>query len=435
MWQTLAHHRSFRCLWIAATVDSFGSWLLAIAVPVHVYALTGSPASTSLAVVIEALPAVLIGPWAGVVADRFSRRTVLVFANLASAVGVALMLAPSIPFIYLGLLLENLAVTFLRPAFQAAVPTVVGDEKTLASANALLALSNSTWRICGPLLGTYLTAIGWFPAVVLVDMASYLIAALMIPRLRRTATGVAEAGHQLRHGLRHIARTPTLRGMLASNWLYWAANGGLTALLVPFVTDRLHTSGSAVGALITGLGIGYLCGAALSRTLIQKLKARNIIAGAYTVVGSCFLVMFTTTSLPIAVMAATAAGVPGSAAVVATAHHIQVSTPDRMRGRVSAAFHASDSVAVLAGALLTPALVALAGLGRGLAILSAAVLVAAATAAITVPSGPPQAAQQLPGSARPAPRDGAWSPRSGAGIHDGETVPDRQRTHPPPGSR
>lgn len=431
MWQTLAHHRSFRRLWIAATVDAFGSWLLLIAVPVHVYALTGSPASTSLAVVIEALPAVLIGPWAGVVADRFSRRAVLVTANIASAAGVALMLAPNLPFIYLGLLVENLAVTFVRPAFQAAVPTVVPDEKTLASANALLALSNSTWRICGPLLGTYLTAIGWFPAVVLVDLASYLLAALAIPRLARTKI----TGHRLREGLRHIASTPTLRGMLASNWLYWAANAGLTALLVPFATERLHRPGSAVGALITGLGVGYLCGAALSRTLIQKLNARTIIAGAYTAVGLCFLVMFTATSLPVAVVAATAAGVPGSAAIVATAHHIQVSTPDGMRGRVSAAFHASDSVAVLIGALLTPALTALAGLGRGLLILSVTVLIAAATAAITVPSGPPQAAQRLPGSARPSPRDGAWSPRSTEDIHDGKTVPGRQRTHPPPRSR
>ena len=388
MWQTLAHHRTLRRLWIAATVDALGSWLLVIAVPVHVYAVTGSATSTSLALAVEALPAMLIGPWAGVAADRFSRRTVLVLANIVSAAGVALMLAATTPFIYLGLLVENLAVCFLRPAFQAAVPTVVPDEPTLASANALLALSNSTWRIGGPLLGTYLTAIGWFPVVVLMDLASYLIAAavigtLPIPWARPTVTRL---GHQLRPGLHHVARTPSLRGLLASSWLYWTANAGLTALLVPFATERLHASGRAVGYLITGLGIGYLCGSAISRTVLLRFRARTIIAIAYATVGLCFLVLFTTTSLPVAVAAATASGLPGAAALVATTHHLQVSTPDQVRGRVSAAFHTSDAIAAVGGALLAPVLIALAGLGPGLVILSAAVLIAAGLAAITLPS-------------------------------------------------
>ena len=386
MWQTLAHHRMFRRLWIAATVDAFGSWLLVIAVPVHVYALTGSATSTSLALAIEALPAMLIGPWAGVVADRFSRRTVLVLANIASAAGVALMLANRIELIYLALLVESLAVCFLRPAFQAAVPTVVADEPTLASANALLALSNSTWRICGPLLGTYLTAIGWFEAVVLVDLASYLIAAAIIHTIPIPRARLAKKAHRLRDGLRHVARTATLRGLLASSWLFWTANAGLTALLVPFATERLHASGSAVGYLITGLGIGYLCGSAFSRALLLKLKARTIIAIAYATVGLCFLVLFTTSVLPVAILAATAAGLPGAAAGVATTHHLQVSTPDDVRGRVFAAFHTSDAIAAVGGALLATALIALAGLGAAVVILSATVLIAACLAAILLPS-------------------------------------------------
>lgn len=389
MWQTLVHHKPFRRLWIAATVDAFGSWLLVIAVPVHVYALTGSATSTSLALVVEALPAMLIGPWAGVVADRCSRRTVLVLANIASAAGVCLMLAATTPgrvwLIYLGLLVENLAVCFLRPAFQAAVPTVVTDEPTLASANALLVLSNSTWRICGPLLGTYLTAIGWFQAVVLVDLAGYLIAAAIIKTIAIPRTlPITHVGHGLRDGLRHVVRTATLRGLMIGSWLFWTANAGLTALLVPFATERLHASGSAVGYLITGLGIGYLAGSAISRAFLLRLKARTIIAIAYATVGSCFLVMFTTTSLPVAVLAATASGLPGAAALVATTHHLQVSTPDGVRGRVFAAFHTSDAIAAVGGALFAPALTALAGLSQGLVILSATVLLAACTAAWTM---------------------------------------------------
>lgn len=391
MWQTLAHHPPFRKLWIAATIDAFGSWLLVIAVPVHIYALTGSATSTSLALAIQALPTVLIGPWAGVVADRLPRRTVLLMANLACAAGVALMLAATTPgragFVYLGLAVESLAGCFVRPAFQATVPTIVRDPPTLISANALLALSNSTWRICGPLLGTALTALGHFPAVVLLDLGTYLIAAAIIGTLPiPTAPAATRIDGKLRQGLRHITGSPVLRGLLAGGWLYWTANAGLTALLVPFAAERLHASGRAVGYLITGLGIGYLCGSALSRKLLLRFPARTIVGIAYATVGFCFLVMFTTVSLPLAVLAATAAGLPGAAALVATTHHLQVSTPDGMRGRVSAAFHTSDAIAAVAGALAAPAIVALAGLGGALVILSATVLAAAALVAIMLPA-------------------------------------------------
>jgi predicted MFS family arabinose efflux permease len=159
-------------------------------------------------------------------------------------------------------------------------------------------------------------------------------------------------------------------------------------LLVPFAVERLHTSGRAVGYLITGLGIGYLCGSALSRRLLLRFPARTIVGTAYAAVGLCFLVMFTTASLPLAVAAATAAGLPGAAASVATTHHLQLSTPDGVRGRVSAAFHSSDAIAAVAGALAAPAAVSLGGLSGGLVILSAAVLAAALLVALMLPSHP-----------------------------------------------
>jgi predicted MFS family arabinose efflux permease len=310
---------------------------------------------------------------------------------------VALMLAATTPgrvgFVYLGLVVENVALCFLRPALQATTPVVVADESTLASANALLAVSNSAWRISGPLLGTYMAAIGLFPAVVLLDLISYLVAAAIITHVPIPATGRSESittrvSDELREGLGHIAGTGTLRGLLASSCLYWTANAALTALLVPFVTHRLHASGRAVGYLITGLGIGYLCGSAISRKVLVRFSARTAVAVAYAAVGLCLLAMFTATSLPIAVTAATASGLPGAAALVATGHHLQISTPDQVRGRVSAAFHTSDAVAAVAGALAAPAVVALTDLSRGVVILSTTVLLAAAMAAILIPTAP-----------------------------------------------
>ncbi|GLH96613.1 MFS transporter [Phytohabitans aurantiacus] len=385
-------NREFRRLWVAATIDSFGSWLLVMAVPLHVFALTGSAMSTGLALAVQALPTVVIGPWAGVVVDRWRRKNVLVVANVVAACAVALMLLATTSdraaVIYVGLVVENVAICFLRPAVAAATPAVVGRGTDLAAANALSAFTGSAFRMLGPLVGTFLVAGGWFEVVVVMDVTSYLVAAALITRVAvdraRPPIRTATAGAATR-GLRYIGRTPLLRGLLATNCLYWTANAALTALLIPFVATRLHSSGRALGYLVAGLGAGYLCGSAISKALIARYPTRAILTAAYASVGVCFLVMFTATALPIALVAVTASGVPGAVAQVVIGYRLQVSTPDAVLGRVSAAFYTSDSVAAVTGAVAGPAVVALIGLGAALNAFSAAVLATAVLAFAVVP--------------------------------------------------
>jgi MFS family permease len=395
MWVSVLRNRRFRLLWTASTIDSFGSWLLVLAVPLHVFALTGSAMSTGLALAVQAAPAVLVGPWAGLAIDRWHRKRILVVANVACAAAVGLMTMASTPrglvFVYVGLAVENLGVCFLRPALGAVTPSIVGRGAELAAANSLSAFTTSAFRMLGPLVGTFLAAGGWFRAVVLLDVASYLVAGAIvgrvaIPRTARRARNprVRNPGG-LRHGLRHIARAPLLRGLLTTGCLYWTLNAALTALLIPFVALRLHSSGRTLGYLIAGLGIGYLGGSALSKLLISRYPARILLAVACASVGACFLVMFTTTALPVAVVAATAAGVPGAVVQIVIGNCWQASTPDAVLGRVSAAFYTSDGVAAVAGALIAPAIVALTGLAAALDILSAMVLLTAVMAIILVP--------------------------------------------------
>ena len=169
-------------------------------------------------------------------------------------------------------------------------------------------------------------------------------------------------------------RTGVLRALLLGSCLYWMANAALTALLVPLVSIRLHTGGRGVGYLVTGLGVGYLAGSALTRRLLSR--GPWLIAAAYVAVGGCFLVLVTVRSLPVAVLATAASGLPGAVAMAATGHRLQVATPAALRGRVTAAFRTSDAFAAIAGALAAPGLVTLAGLGSALLVFATAVPVA-----------------------------------------------------------
>lgn len=375
-----------RLLWTAASIASLGAWLLVMAVPLEVFRRTGSPIATGAALAVEVLPAVVVGPWAGVLVDRWSRKRVLIGAYLGAAGGTALMLAAQLGGVYAGVFVEAIAVTFLYPAIRAIAPGIAGDESGLATLNAAMSFTSSTFRMLGPPLGTLLTAQGRFTTVVLLDVVGYLAAAVLIGRLTVAPRDTGALPPRIRDGVRHIVRTPMLRGLMATSWLFLPANAALTALLVPFVAERLRAPAAAVGVLVSRLGVGYVAGSAVSKVLLDRCPTRAVLVVAYAVIGACFLVAFNARSFSVALAAISICGVPGAILGVVSGHRMQTATPDRALGRVAAAFSASDATATLAGALAAPVAVAHLTLGTALNAFSAAALLASLAAALLLPA-------------------------------------------------
>jgi hypothetical protein len=173
---------------------------------------------------------------------------------------------------------------------------------------------------------------------------------------------------ELRAGLGQVARTKMLSGLVATTWVFWAANAALTILLIPL-------AGAGVGWLIAGLGLGYLLGSAVGKTMIIRYATRTVLTVCYLAVGGCFVVAFAVPALPVIALA----GVPGAVIAMAVRHRVQASTPDFLLGRVFAVFLASDASAGVVGALAAPLL--------GPVALSAVVLAVAVMAFVLLPDG------------------------------------------------
>ncbi|MET9312867.1 MFS transporter [Kribbella sp. NPDC003505] len=383
--------RDFRRLWLSGAISGIGSWLLVVAIPFHVFALTGSAVATGLTLALEALPALLIGPWAGVLLDRWNLARAMWIADLVSAAAVGLILSAdhgrSWP-IYLAILLENTATTVFRPAARALLPAVVGTGKELATANAVNAATGSAIRLAAPPLGALLLAGPGIEFVLAVDIASYLLSAAIIATIRTRRHSAAGAPPRPLEGFRATIEHRALRGILIGQTAFLTANAGLTALLVPFTVGRLHAPGYVVGYLISGLGAGYLLGAALSTKAARLLGTRELLALTQLATAAAFFALFNAPNVPIAIVAAVFIGLPGSILLITAQTTIQRAAPPEVLASVSAIFFAADSLALLIGALAAPTVTLVLGLPLTLNVIAALAVGAAAVTLTAVPRHP-----------------------------------------------
>src|ERR1035438_1467366 len=122
--------RDFRLLWVGSLVSSLGSWLLLLAIPAHIFLVTGSLRATGLTIAADDLPILILGPVAGVVTDRWDRRRLMIATNLFCAAAVAVMLLGTSPgrywVLYLALIAENSGFVLYAPAWQARIPAIAG---------------------------------------------------------------------------------------------------------------------------------------------------------------------------------------------------------------------------------------------------------------------------------------------------------------------
>ena len=380
----------FRLLWGGGLVSSLGSWLLVLAVPAHILAVTGSLRDTGLTLAAEYLPQLALGPVAGAVADGWDRRRLMIGANLFCAGAVAVMLLGTSPgrywVLYAALAAENAGTVLYAPALQARIPAVVGTGPLLSSANSLTSASSGIVRLIGGPLGGVLLAACGIRWLICADAVSYLLAAAAVFMTSRSGGGhpgrtavLGAVGRDLAEGARVLGAQPVARALLPVTAVFLTANASLSAVLIAFGVQRLGGS-EHTGLLLSCLGIGFMLGAPVIRASLDRAGPRNLLAASLTATAGAYLLLFTSSSLTTALPAAAAVGMCGSMLRV---------IPGAVLGRVSAVFLTTEAAATLAGSVAGPFLAQAASLTAVAAAASLVTLSAAALAFLTVLPGLP----------------------------------------------
>jgi MFS family permease len=389
---------NFRRLWSAQIVSEIGDWFYTLAIYNLLLQLTGRASSVGLALLLQVLPQTFIGPVAGVVNDRISRKRVMITADLLRMVIVLSMLfvrsQSMVWLVYPLLLLETLGAAFFEPARSSVIPNITGRED-LVLANTL---SSATWSmnlVLGATIGGVVAAFLGRDAVFVLNGLSFLVSAFLISRMRFVEPH-AEAAAPLRRrdlldfspiaeGIRYVKKDRSLLAtvfvkagnlVIGPSWVLFTVMGQRTFPLRWAGLNPERASMLGMSLLLGARGIGALMGPLFTAPWAGHYQRRlrlgilfgfmatavgyMLLGGATTVWVACLVVMF--------------AHCGGSTVWVFSTTLLQMNTDDRFRGRVFSADLGLCMFTIAVGAYLCGTFLDLGAAPRAVAVVTGALM-------------------------------------------------------------
>jgi MFS family permease len=337
------HVRNFRLFFSGQLISQVGNWLTLIAQTLLVLKLTDSGIALGALAVAQFGPVLIMGPWAGLVADRSDKRKLLLIvqsiAMLQSFALAALAFSgnPQVWQIYAIALVGGCTIAFDNPARRAFVVEMVpqDDMHNAVSLNSALMTSS---RVVGPVIAGILIATVGFGWCFLVDALSYtaVIAGLWMIRTEelRPSHPAVRAKRQVREGLRYIRRVPELWVPLVMMGVVGTLSYNFQTVFPLFAKRDLHGTGTTFTLLFAVVSIGALVGAL--RTARRKTISVRIVAIASLAYGAAMTLMAFAPNDWFAFPLGVVLGVASIEFLTASTSIVQIEADPAMRGRVLA---------------------------------------------------------------------------------------------------
>ncbi|HWD41288.1 MAG TPA: MFS transporter [Fimbriimonas sp.] len=342
-WRSL-RHRNFRLFFSGQSISLIGTWMTRVATSWLIFRLTHSALMLGTVSFVGQLPSFLLAPFAGVLVDRWDRRSILVGTQVLSMVqSLALAVLALTNVINIGEIiflsaLQGSINAFDMPARQSFMVRMVEDRQDLSNAIALNSTMVNVARFIGPTLASLIIAVtneGW---CFLIDGLSYgfVIASLLMMRVERAKIEATAATmvYQLQEGWRYVRGSFSIRTILTLFAVVNLMGWPYMVLLPIFATDILHGGPQTYGFLLAAVGIGSVAAAiqmAMRRStdgLTLSLPVSTLIFGAGLILFGLVHVFWLSFALMVIV------GYGLMQCMAGTNTLLQTLVVERMRGRV-----------------------------------------------------------------------------------------------------
>jgi MFS family permease len=349
---------NFRRLWVAQIISEIGDWMYTVAIYSQLLALTGLASSISVAFILQALPQALASPMIGVLNDRLSRRKLMISADLARAVIVALMLVAQswgiIWLIYVLLFLETICWGLFEPGRSAVIPNITSGKETLVANS----LSSITWSFnftVGFAVGGFIAALAGPFAVFTVNSLSFLVSAYFIYRMRFTEPHLHDQPplrvrelldfSPVAEGLRYVRKDKRLLvtmlakfglGFMGANWTLVTLLGARKFPVNVAGMDEKSAGMLGMSILMGARGLGALIGPAAGAYLSgsNQRRMRLGIALGFALGAAGYAILGQAPNMLVATACLVLAHSGGSLIWVFSTTLLQLNTDDKFRGRV-----------------------------------------------------------------------------------------------------
>ena len=358
-------YREFRYLWLGQITHAAALWLDMIARPLLILELTSSPVHLGLVLVARTVPAVALGVVAGVVADNFNRRTVLLTTKVAvlslSALFALILLMDWMELwhVYLFVTLRGATMAFDQPARRAMIPSIV-PRHLVTNAMALSGGSIQVTRIVGAAgAGLIIAAAGLEAAFVSIAVV-YAGAVFFTWKLRSPDTkreGGRSAGSMatdLVQGIRFAWNDKTVRGIIILASGYFTFGMAFMFVFAPlFATDILDIGESGFGYMMSLTGVGGVVGALVLASANPRKGRGTLTIGLLALFGTLLVLLSATTytnSVALVFLLAALLGLGQSSFIPLVNAMLLDVTPDHLRGRVIGLLSLDRAMSMLGGA-------------------------------------------------------------------------------------
>jgi len=351
---------AFRKLWNAMAFSSFGDWLGLLASTALAQQLAGGDyAKANFAIagvfIVRLLPAVILGPFAGVIADRFDRRKLMVFCDVTRfALYASIPIVGSYFWLYTATILVEIVTLFWSPTKEASVPNLVPKHK-LESANQVSLLASYgtapiaaiVFSLLAIFSGAINSALGNETPASAVDIAlyinavSFLYCAYIVWKLREIPPGAATTaaspgiGTSLLEGFQVIKGSKIIRGVVIGMLGAFFAAGAVIGLARTFVDD-LQAGEAAYGVLFGAVFTGLALGISFGPKVFAQFSRRRLFGASLAISSFLLVVLSLVLNLVLAIFIVVLLGAFAGISWVAGFTMLGMEVADEVRGRTFA---------------------------------------------------------------------------------------------------
>jgi MFS family permease len=342
-------YRDFRLFWFSLFVSNVGTWMQMTATNWLLYQLTDSPFQLGLNGIFRAVPAIFLGLISGTFADRYDRKRLLLLTQVALALltlGLAILdNSGSIQAwqIYAFTFISAAVGSFDGPARQALFPSLV-PRSALPNA---IALNSLLWKgaaLIGPSLGGIAISLLGTSGAFYANAASFLVVVIALIMMR-SSTARAEKRHdffaEVKDGFTYMVSKPIILGIMVMEAVS-SVFGLDNAMLTIFASDVFQVGAHGFGFLQSSRGLGAVIGSSLFIGMGRQPAQGNILMIAAILYGLCFAVFGVAPSFVLAVILLAMVGATDAIWSAARGTILQLTTPERFRGRVMGVFQLSN---------------------------------------------------------------------------------------------